>query len=114
MRLTSGRLGQDESRGRGRPEKACDLLIDYGWAWVCLEVVSGRLTQQSVARGSGRDFDKDVNKLVEDKLEQGAHRWRSCSATSRPPTSDWRRSMASGLLVKPGEISHAGRSQVRR
>ena len=64
-------MGQDESRGRGRPEKACDLLIDYGWAWVCLEVVSGRLTQQSVARGSGRDFDKDVNKLVEDKLEQG-------------------------------------------
>jgi hypothetical protein len=55
---------------RGRKEKACDLLIDYGWAWVCIEVVSGRLTQKSVAWGSGLDFDQDVDKLVEDKLEQ--------------------------------------------
>jgi hypothetical protein len=55
---------------RSKKEKACDLLIDYGWAWVCIEVVSGRLTQKSVARGSGGDFDQDVDKLVEDKLEQ--------------------------------------------
>jgi hypothetical protein len=55
---------------RGRKEKACDLLIDYGWAWVCIEVVSGRLTQKSVAWGSGLHFDQDVDKLVEDKLEQ--------------------------------------------
>jgi hypothetical protein len=62
--------GKTSRRGRARPEKACDLLIDYGWAWVCLEVVSGRLTQKSLARGSGQDFDRDVDKLVEDKLEQ--------------------------------------------
>jgi hypothetical protein len=37
---------------------------------VCLEVVSGRLTQKSLARGSGHDLDRDVDKLVEDKLQQ--------------------------------------------
>jgi hypothetical protein len=82
--------GKTSRRGRARPEKACDLLIDYGWAWVCLEVVSGRLTQQSVARGSERDFDKDVDKLVEDKLAQ-LHtsirnlREREEALTGRPP-----------------------------
>jgi hypothetical protein len=55
---------------KGRKEKACDLVIDYGRAWVCIEVVSGRLTQKSLARGSGGDFDQDVDKLVEGKLEQ--------------------------------------------
>lgn len=55
---------------KGKTEKACDIVIDYGWAWVCIEVVSGRLTQKSVARGTGGDFDQDVDKLVEDKLEQ--------------------------------------------
>jgi hypothetical protein len=37
---------------------------------VCIEVVSGRLTQKSITQGSAADFDQDVDKLVEDKLEQ--------------------------------------------
>jgi hypothetical protein len=48
----------------------CDIAIDYGWAWVCIEVVSGRLTQQSLAGGTADDFDQDVAKLVEKKVKQ--------------------------------------------
>jgi hypothetical protein len=48
----------------------CDVVIDYGWAWVCIEVVSGRLTQKSLAGGTAADFDQDVAKLVEKKVKQ--------------------------------------------
>jgi hypothetical protein len=48
----------------------CDIVIDYGSAWVCIEVVSGRLTQKSVAGGSAADFDQDVAKLIEKKVKQ--------------------------------------------
>jgi hypothetical protein len=48
----------------------CDIVIDYGWAWVCIEVVSGRLTQKSLAGGTAADFDQDVAKLVEKKVKQ--------------------------------------------
>jgi len=48
----------------------CDMAIDYGWAWVCIEVVSGRLTQKSLAGGTATDFDQDVAKLVEKKVKQ--------------------------------------------
>jgi hypothetical protein len=58
------------NKRKGAQDKACDILIDYGWAWVCIEVVSGRLTQKSLTQGSGVDFDQDVDKLVEDKLAQ--------------------------------------------
>jgi hypothetical protein len=48
----------------------CDIAIDYSWAWVCLEVVSGRLTQKSLSGGTAADFDQDVAKLVEKKVKQ--------------------------------------------
>jgi hypothetical protein len=48
----------------------CDIAIDYGWAWVCIEVVSGRLTQKSLAGGTAADFDQDVAKLIEKKVKQ--------------------------------------------
>jgi hypothetical protein len=48
----------------------CDMAIDYGWAWVCIEVVSGRLTQKSLAGGTAADFDQDIAKLVEKKVKQ--------------------------------------------
>lgn len=48
----------------------CDIAIDYGWAWVCVEVVSGRLTQKSLAGGTAADFDQDVAKLIEKKVKQ--------------------------------------------
>ncbi len=48
----------------------CDIAIDYGWAWVCIEVVSGRLTQKSLSGGTAADFDQDVAKLVEKKVKQ--------------------------------------------
>jgi hypothetical protein len=48
----------------------CDIAIDYGWAWVCVEVVSGRLTQKSLAGGTTADFDQDVAKLIEKKVKQ--------------------------------------------
>jgi len=48
----------------------CDIAIDYGWAWVCIEVVSGRLTQKSLVGGTAADFDQDVAKLVEKKIKQ--------------------------------------------
>jgi hypothetical protein len=48
----------------------CDIVIDYGSAWVCIEVVSGRLTQKSLAGGTAADFDQDVVKLVEKKVKQ--------------------------------------------
>jgi hypothetical protein len=37
---------------------------------VCIEVVSGRLTQKSLAGGTAADFDQDVAKLVEKKVKQ--------------------------------------------
>jgi hypothetical protein len=48
----------------------CDIAIDYGGAWVCIEVVSGRLTQKSLSGGTAADFDQDVAKLVEKKVKQ--------------------------------------------
>jgi hypothetical protein len=60
----------DQRAAWGDDSKVCDLLVDYGWAWVCIEVVSGRLTQKSLALGSSADLDRDVDKLVEDKLAQ--------------------------------------------
>jgi hypothetical protein len=48
----------------------CDIAIDYGWAWVCIEVVSGRLTQKTLTGGTAADFDQDVAKLVEKKVKQ--------------------------------------------
>jgi hypothetical protein len=48
----------------------CDIVVDYGWAWVCIEVVSGRLTQKSLAGGTAADFDQDVAKLIEKKVKQ--------------------------------------------
>jgi hypothetical protein len=48
----------------------CDIAVDYGWAWVCIEVVSGRLTQKSLTAGTAADFDQDVAKLVEKKVKQ--------------------------------------------
>jgi len=48
----------------------CDIAVDYGWAWVCIEVVSGRLTQKSLTGGTAADFDQDVAKLVEKKVKQ--------------------------------------------
>ena len=50
--------------------KASDLLIDYGTGWVAIEVVSGRLTQESISAGPGSAFDRDVRKLVEEKVRQ--------------------------------------------
>jgi hypothetical protein len=55
---------------KASPPKACDLLIDYGNAWVAIEIVSGRLTQPSVTSGTSSDFDRDVGKLIEDKVRQ--------------------------------------------
>jgi hypothetical protein len=48
----------------------CDIAIDYGWAWVCIEVVSGRLTQKTLTGGTAADFDQDVAKLIEKKVKQ--------------------------------------------
>jgi hypothetical protein len=48
----------------------CDIVIDHGSAWVLIEVVSGRLTQKSLAGGTAADFDQDVAKLVEKKVKQ--------------------------------------------
>jgi hypothetical protein len=38
------------TKRKGAQDKACDILVDYGWAWVCIEVVSGRLTQNRSPR----------------------------------------------------------------
>jgi hypothetical protein len=48
----------------------CDIAIDYGWSWVCIEVVSGRLTQKTLTGGTAADFDQDVAKLIEKKVNQ--------------------------------------------
>jgi hypothetical protein len=87
---------EENQREAWGPEgKACDILIDYGWAWVCVEVVSSRLTQKSIAQGTGVDFDRDVDRLVEDKLKQldasiRNLREREATLTGRPPMSSKR------------------------
>lgn len=72
--------------------KACDFLIDYGTAWVAIEVVSGRLTQESISGGTSSDFNRDVRKLVEEKALQLDSTIRNLdrnekALTGRPRTS---------------------------
>ncbi len=78
----------------------CDIAVDYGWAWICIEVASGRLTQKSLTGGTAADFDQDVAKLVEKKVKQD----RPAKGTG---AEDLPRDP--GRLRLPGEPAHDGR-----
>lgn len=52
-----------------RDSKVCDAVVDYGDAWVLLEVTTTQLRRESVAAMPGPHLDDDLDKLVE-KAEQ--------------------------------------------
>ena len=52
------------------PGKVCDLLIDYGDVWWCLEIVSSQVTTDTRIDGKMRSFDKDTEKIVLKKVRQ--------------------------------------------
>lgn len=54
----------------GDRAKVCDYAMDFGTTWLCVEVVSGRLTSASLSSGTPEDFERDVEKLVGKKSRQ--------------------------------------------
>lgn len=50
--------------------KVCDYAVDFGATWLCVEVVSGRLTSRSLSSGTPEDFERDTEKLVGRKARQ--------------------------------------------
>jgi hypothetical protein len=73
----------------------CDIVIDYGWPWICIEAVSERLTQKSLAGGTAADFDQVVAKLVEKKVKQ-----LDVTIQHQPKTARGRRTLA----LDPGTV----------
>ena len=49
---------------RSIQETVCDLLIDYGDAWWCLELVSSQVTTKTRIVGKMKSFDKDTETIV--------------------------------------------------
>jgi hypothetical protein len=80
----------------------CDIVIDYGWPWICIEAVSERLTQKSLAGGTAADFDQVVAKLVEKKVKQ-----LDVTIQHQPKTARGRRTLA----LDPGTVDAASAPQ---
>ena len=50
--------------------KVCDLVIDTGHTWWCIEIVSGRVTTDTRIKGDLGAFDRDTEKIVLKKARQ--------------------------------------------
>jgi hypothetical protein len=61
---------QDMRAAWGGSVKVCDYTLDFGRTWLCVEVVSGRLTSRSLSSGTVDDFERDTEKLVGKKARQ--------------------------------------------
>jgi len=60
----------DQRRAWGKGVSVSDLLLDYGWCWVCLEVVSRRMSRGAIASGQLQDLDAELHMAVVAKARQ--------------------------------------------
>lgn len=60
----------DQRSAWGRDVKVCDLLLDFGWAWIGLEVVSRRPTEGAIGSGNLTDLEAELNMAVTNKARQ--------------------------------------------
>ena len=54
---------EDQQRAWGRTVQICDVAIDYGTAWVCLEIIARRPTQMATAGPSITSWDDELARL---------------------------------------------------
>lgn len=87
---------KDLKRAYGEVQR-CDSVIDYGDAFVLVEVTSRRLTRQSVAGRTLADLERDIELLAGAKAEQ-------LDSTIRRLHQD--ESALTGLPSQPGRIFH--------
>jgi len=115
-------------------QKICDAVVDYGDAFVLVEVTSRRLTRESAAGASTTAVDDDIAKLIVKKARQldatiEALRQRESALTGRPasanrryhpvvvtddqfPNSPVTRDRVQELLVAEGLLQGAGVTQL--
>ncbi len=59
-----------ELRAERDPSKTCDFILDYGSAWIAIDVVTSRVSQRATEASSYTDLDADINDIVIAKAEQ--------------------------------------------
>jgi hypothetical protein len=81
---------EDQQRAWGRSVQVCDVAIDYGAAWACVEIIARRPTQVAAAGSSITSWDDELARFVtERKARQlastiGRLRMDESALTGRP------------------------------